>query len=88
MNTRAYIIETLHVYKNDYRSVRLVYKSYFFNQGTIFFSHNKSTNNTFSYDLSAKRTEQWLQPWRYGCNLGAGGGARTISNHTIRKLTL
>ena len=30
----------------------------FFRQRILFFSHNKSINSTFSYDLSAKRTEQ------------------------------
>ena len=38
--------------------VRLAYKLYFFSQRTIFFSHNKSANSTFSHDLSAKRTGQ------------------------------
>ena len=42
----------------DKRPVRLVYKPYFFSQRTIFFSHNKSANGTFSYGLSAKRTGQ------------------------------
>jgi len=35
--------------------VRLAYKPYFFSQRTVFFSHNKSANSTFSHDLSAKR---------------------------------
>ena len=35
----------------------LAYKPYFFNQRTVFFSHNKSTNSTFSHDLSAKQTQ-------------------------------
>jgi hypothetical protein len=40
---------------NDYIGpVRLSYKPYFFNQRTIFFSHNKSANNTFSHDFSTK----------------------------------
>ena len=45
----------------DNRPVRLAYKQYFFSQRTIFFSHNKSTNNTFRHDLSAERTghQQW-----------------------------
>ena len=30
----------------------LTYKSYFFSQRTIFFSHTKSANSTFSHDLS------------------------------------
>ena len=38
-----------------YRPVRLSYKPYFFSQRTIFFSHNKSANNTFSHGLSVKR---------------------------------
>jgi len=42
----------------NYRHVRLVYKPYFFSQRTVFFSHNKSTNGTFSHGLSAKRTGQ------------------------------
>jgi hypothetical protein len=37
--------------------VRLSYKPYFFNERTLFFSHNKSANNTCSHGLSAKRTE-------------------------------
>ena len=36
------------------RPVRLAYKPYFFSQQTIFFSHNKSANSTFSHGLSAK----------------------------------
>jgi hypothetical protein len=36
--------------------VRLTYQPYFFNEGTIFLSHNKSTNSTFSHGFSAKRT--------------------------------
>ena len=40
----------------DHCPVRLAYKPYFFSQRTVFFSHNKSVNNTFSHDLSAKRT--------------------------------
>ena len=40
------------------RPVRLTYKPYFFNRRTVFFSHNKSANSTFSHGLSAKRTEQ------------------------------
>ena len=48
--------------------VRLTYKSYFFSQRTIFFSHNKSTNSTFSYSLSAKRTGQWSAAWRMGAS--------------------
>jgi hypothetical protein len=31
--------------------------AYFFSERTMFFSHNKSANITFSYGLSAKRTE-------------------------------
>jgi len=41
----------------DFRPVRLAYKPYFFGQRTVFFSHNKAANGTFSHDLSAKRTE-------------------------------
>ena len=36
--------------------IRLAYKPYFFSQRTVFFSHNKSVNSTFSHGLSAKRT--------------------------------
>ena len=39
-----------------FRPVYLAYKPYFFSQRTVFFSHNKSTNSTFSHGLSAKRT--------------------------------
>ena len=35
-------------------TVRLAYKPYFFSQRTVFFSHNKSTNGTFSHGLLAK----------------------------------
>ena len=41
---------------NIVRPVHLAYKSYFFSQRIIFFSHNKSANSTFSHGLSAKRT--------------------------------
>ena len=33
------------------------YKPYFFSQRTIFFSHTKSANNTFSNGLSAKQAQ-------------------------------
>ena len=36
----------------------IAYKPYFFSQLTVFFSHNKSANGTFSHGLSAKRTGQ------------------------------
>ena len=36
--------------------VRLAYQPYFFNEVTVFSSHNKSANNTFSHGFSAKRT--------------------------------
>jgi hypothetical protein len=36
--------------------VRLSYKLYFFSKQIVFFSHNKSANNTFSHGFSAKRT--------------------------------
>ena len=49
----------------NYRPVRLAYKPYFFSQRTIFFSHNKSANSTFSHDLSAKRTGQSKSEWLY-----------------------
>ena len=39
-----------------HRPIRLAYKPYFFSQRTVFFSHNKSANSTFSHGLSAKRT--------------------------------
>ena len=48
-----------HMYKahrTTIHPVRLAYKPYFFRQRTLFFSHNKSANNTFSHGLSAKRT--------------------------------
>jgi hypothetical protein len=32
------------------------YKPYFFSHRTVFFSHNKSANSTFSHGFSAKRT--------------------------------
>ena len=38
------------------RHVRLAYKPYFFSQRIVFFSHNKSANNTFGHGLSTKRT--------------------------------
>ena len=47
------------------RPVRLAYKLYFLSERTIFFSHNKSTNSTFSHSLSVKRTGQKLpMRWR------------------------
>ena len=45
------------------RPVHLAYKPYFFSQRTVFFSHNKSANSTFSHGLSAKRTgHSFLKP--------------------------
>ena len=46
------------------RPVRLAYKPYFFSQRTIFFSHNKSANSTFSHGLSAKRIGPVEGIWR------------------------
>jgi hypothetical protein len=40
---------------------RLSYKPYFFSQRTVFFSHNKSATDTFSYDFSTKPNEQVLK---------------------------
>jgi hypothetical protein len=37
--------------------VRLAYQPYFFSEGIIFFSHNKSANNIFQPDFSVKRTK-------------------------------
>ena len=62
---------------DDHRLVRLAYKPYLFSQRTIFFSHNKSANSSFSHGLSAKRTGHiWFESglWtptrkRYFCKL-------------------
>ena len=35
----------------------LAYKPYFFSQRTVFFSHTKSVNGTFSHDLSVKQAQ-------------------------------
>jgi len=35
----------------------LAYKTYFFSQRTVFFSHTKSVNSTFSHNLSAKQAQ-------------------------------
>jgi hypothetical protein len=35
--------------------VRLSFQPYFFSEGTVFFSHNKSANSTFQLVFSAKR---------------------------------
>jgi len=45
------------VFQPYFRPVRLAYNPYFFSQRTVFFSHNKSANGTFSHGLSAKRTD-------------------------------
>jgi len=50
------------VFATIYGLVRLAYKPYFFNQRTIFFSHNKSVNSTLSHGLS-----KWT--WQYICSL-------------------
>ena len=47
------------------RPVRLAYKPYFFGQRIIFFSHNKSTNSTFSHGLSAKRIGHWVMAYTF-----------------------
>jgi len=41
-------------------SKTIAYKPYFFSQRTVFFSHNKSINSTFSHVLSTKRTDHSL----------------------------
>ena len=45
-----------HDWKNIYGPVRLSYEPYYFSERTMFFTYNKSANNTFSHDFSAKRT--------------------------------
>jgi hypothetical protein len=40
----------------DQRPVRLSLSAKSASHSTVFFSHNKSTNNTFSHDLSVKQT--------------------------------
>ena len=51
----AYLVSSCaNKYGRSHRPVRLAYKPYFFNQRTIFFSHNKSTNSIFSHGLSVK----------------------------------
>ena len=45
-----------HMIVRTKRHVRLAYKPFFFSQRTIFFSHNKSANSTFSLGLPAERT--------------------------------
>jgi hypothetical protein len=45
--------------------VRLSFQLYFFSEGTVFFSHNKSASSTFQLVFSAKRTglfpkDNWL----------------------------
>jgi len=42
----------------DKRHIRLAYNLYFFSHRTVFFSHHKSANSTFSHDLLAKRKGQ------------------------------
>jgi hypothetical protein len=37
----------------------LTYELYFFSEGTVFFSHNKSANNTFQLVFSAKRLQKY-----------------------------
>jgi hypothetical protein len=55
--------------------VRLNLSACLISNGTIFFSHNKSANNTFSHGLSAKQT------WRITQSAGAHArvGARSRS---------
>ena len=60
--------------------VCLAYKPYFFSQRTVFFSHNKSANRTFSHGLSAKRTWHsiYFLPWvRLTMTRGGGGWGGT-----------
>jgi hypothetical protein len=54
--------------------VRLTYQPYFFSEGTVFFSHNKSANNTFQPGFSAKRTGRAVQD-NAGPTLTAQNGA-------------
>jgi len=49
--------------------LRLAYKPYFFSQRTVFFSHNKSANSTFSHGLSAKRTGHFAFSNDFGVEL-------------------
>ena len=54
------------------RSIRLAYKPYFFSKRTVFFSHTKSANSTFSHGLLAKqaqtnRTLAWYLLGKQGC---------------------
>ena len=57
--TQASLASCIYLYVDqitDYCPVCLAYKPYFFSQRTIFFSHNKSANSTFSHGLSTKQT--------------------------------
>jgi hypothetical protein len=42
-------------YKHEIHPVRLILSAESTNHSTMFFSHNKSTNSTFSHGFSAKR---------------------------------
>jgi len=65
---------------DKFRPVRF-YKPYFFSQRTIFFSHTKSANSTFSHASSAKQAqtnkatfEQWTTSIGVKeCNMAAWG---------------
>jgi len=45
-----------HKYHTLVGLVRLFYELYYFSKRTVFFSHNKSANNTVSHGFSANRT--------------------------------
>jgi hypothetical protein len=57
-------MEECHGDEENIGPIRLSYKPYFFSERTVFFSHNKSANNTSNHGLSAKRTkliDGWLK---------------------------
>ena len=51
---------TVYACVRDCGPVCLCYEPYHFSERTMFFSHNKSANSTFSHGFSAKRTEPVL----------------------------
>ena len=53
----GFVINVSYICREN-RPIRLAYKPYFFSQQTIFFSHNLSTNVTFSRSLSAQTNSQ------------------------------
>jgi len=70
---------------NDKGPARLSYEPYYFSERTIFFSHNKSANSTFSHGFSAKQTRPKLKTKKLYISLKIHFDIQSILSNTKEK---